>query len=400
LIIGGIAGAIIAVGGAFGQLGNWVRGAAHLVRRLRRRRAAKHKIPDAPTQDQVRVLNAAHRYFLEQGTPATFRQLDKLLDREGVQLRPHAESMPPGLLTPDISRRGGAFHADDELIVTVEGLRYCEEGMATLDLLARVLAFMARREKAFMPTPTQPDLVIDAAEVGKELRLSARELDRVRLLVHRFAPQVWNMANSGTSGDWRFTVNLEGVRPFRGVRDGNEYLLARDGAQSFAHRLDEANRPRFTLVGEVPGFEFGAGPICLRVENEGPTDEFEAFVVAVQFAARAAPPWHVRWRGSQERGQEILTGHHWLLEICDEPVSYGEDDLGGARGWRFLRPDGESLVIPDQVGANDPFTMPVRVTIKVTPRSHPTCALEYTVSVRLNDRGRSVEWDHYRVPPQ
>lgn len=135
------------------------------------------------------------------------------------------------------------------------------------------------------------------------------------------------------------------------------------------------------------------------MENDGPTDEFEAFVVAVQGAARAAPPWHVRWRGSHERRQEILTGHHWLLEICDEPAADGGHEIATTAGWRFLRPDGESLVLPDQVGANSPYLMPVRVTIKVAPRSQPTYALETTVSVALNHRGRNVLWDHLRVPP-
>ncbi len=400
LIIGGVAGVIAAVGGALGQLGTWVRRAVSLSRRVRRRRTRQVTSAD-PTQDQVRVLDAAHGYFLEHGTPATFGQLDKLLDRDGVQLRPIAESMPPGLLVPDVSRRGGFFHADDELMVTVKGLRHCDDGLATLDLFPRVLAFMAKREKAFMPTSSQAELVIDSTAVGRELRLSGIELDRVRVLVQRFGSGTWIGANHGVGGDWRFTLDLEGVRRFRGIRNGNEYLLARDGTRSFAYRPDEdERRPRFTLVGEVPDFEFGAGPICLRVENDGPTDEFEAFVVVVQGAARATPPWHVRWRGSHERRQEVLTGHHWLLEVCDEPAADGGHDIAPAGGWRFLRPDGESLVVPDQVGSGNLYTMPVRVTIKVTPRSQPAYALENTVSVALNEHGRNVLWDHLRVPPQ
>lgn len=260
LIIGGVAGAVLAVGGVLGQLGTWARGVAGLVRRIRRHRT-QQTAPLDPTPVQVRVLDAVHGYFLERGTPATFRQLDKLLDRDGVQLRPVAESMPPGLLMPDVSRRGGFFHADDELMVTVDGLRHCADGLATLDLLARVLAVLARREKAFMPTSSQVDLVVEAADVGGELRLSGVELDRARVLVERFASEAWNSASHGASGDWRFTVDLEGVRRFRGIRNGNQYLLARDGARSFAHQLEEdERRPRFRLVVELPGFEFGAGP--------------------------------------------------------------------------------------------------------------------------------------------
>lgn len=81
-------------------------------------------------------------------------------------------------------------------------------------------------------------------------------------------------------------------------------MLASNGIRSFAHRLkDEERRPRFTLVGELTGVDLGAGPVCLRVGNDGPTDEFEAFVVAVQGATRAAAPWHVKWR--HERRQRL-----------------------------------------------------------------------------------------------
>jgi hypothetical protein len=190
------------------------------------------------------VLGAVLGYVLEHGTPVPFRFLDKVLDGEGVQLRPLAESMPPGLLEPDVSRRGGSFRADDDLMVTVEGLRYCEDGVAPLNLLARVLALIAKQEKAFMPTSDQAELVIDSASIGRELGLSGVELDLVRELVDRFAWGTWTHANRGINGDWRFTVNLEGVRRFRGIRNGNEYLLARDGTRSFAHRLGEERRSR------------------------------------------------------------------------------------------------------------------------------------------------------------
>jgi len=180
-----------------------------------------------------------YQYFLVHGRPAPFWELDKLLDRAGVPLRQHAESLPPGLLTPNVTPRGGSFHSDDELMVTVEGLRHCKGGMATLDLLARVLAFMAALEKAFMPTSDQPYREVRAAEVQEALRLSPVELEQVRFLVLQLEPRSWNHAWSDKEGDWMFRLDSEGVRCFRGIRDGVEYLQARAGIQSFAHRLDE-----------------------------------------------------------------------------------------------------------------------------------------------------------------
>lgn len=242
LIIGGTAGVVVAIGGALGQLSNWARGVVSLGRRLRRERAASDDARTEPTLDQVRILNEVCDYFLTHGTPTTFRQLDKLLDRDGTQLRPHAESMPPGLLMPDVGRPGGYLGPDDELVVTVDGLRYCRHGAELLNLLARVLAFMAQREKAFMPTSDQPDLVIDDVEVQRGLGLAVPELARAQFLVERLAPQAWFTASRGEGDGWRFTLDLERLRRFRGIRDGEEFLLARDGVQSFAHRPDEVNK--------------------------------------------------------------------------------------------------------------------------------------------------------------
>jgi hypothetical protein len=207
-VIVATASAIIAIGSALGYLKDWVRTGRDLIGRLRRRLrawAADDVDPKDPTPEQLRVLNAVCVYFFQQGKPVTFRLLDELLDREGVPLRKNAESMPRGLLMPDVARRGGFFLPEDELMVTVEGLRHCEGGMSALDLLARVLAFMAEREKAFMPTSTQPDMVIRAGEVAKELGLSTLEIEQARFLINQFEPRAWTGATHGPDGDWSFT---------------------------------------------------------------------------------------------------------------------------------------------------------------------------------------------------
>jgi hypothetical protein len=240
--------------------------------------------------------------------------------------------------------------------------------------------------------------------MAKELRLSPAETGQARFLVNQFESHSWTQASSGTNGDWSFTLNLEGVRRFRGIRSGSEYLLARAGTRSFAHRLDEeARRPQFTLVGyNVAASPFGSGPICLRVENEGPPDEFEATVIAVLGAENTRPPWYVRWRGSQERRQEILTGHYWVLELCEAAVTASTDGADGdsTPGWCFLRPDGEFLVVPDGYDPNEALpSATMRVTVKVTPRSQPKHALENTTTLVLNNRGGGAGWDWHRVPP-
>lgn len=229
------------VGAAANHLTNWSRGTVVLVRRLRSAHGSrtKEEATREPTPEQRQVLNAVLAYFLENGRRAPFRLLDKLLDREAIPLRKNAESMPPGLLTPDVALRGGFFYADDELMVTLEGLRYCDGGVRTLDLLARVLAYMAKLEKGFMPTMNEPNLFVRSQEVCQALNLSTLELTQARLLLDEIEPHVWTSGTLSENGNWSFTLDLERVRRFRGIHDGEEYLLARRGETSFAERLDE-----------------------------------------------------------------------------------------------------------------------------------------------------------------
>lgn len=146
--------------------------------------------------------------------------------------------------------------------------------------------------------------------------------------------------------------------------------------------------PRFRLTGEVPSFELDSGPICLRVDNEGPSDDFEATVVDVQGSKQAAPPWHVRWRGSSERRQEILAGRHWVLEVCTDDAMHGDDGPSWTPGWRFRRPDGETFIAPDGLGSpGSKYGLPLRARIKVTPRSQPQHALENTITIPINQQG-------------
>lgn len=80
-------------------------------------------------------------------------------------------------------------------MVTLEGIRYCDGGNEAVDLIARVLAYMARREKAFMPTDDQPDLTVRSEEVRQALGLSSLQVAQARHLLDMFEPHVWVGAN-------------------------------------------------------------------------------------------------------------------------------------------------------------------------------------------------------------
>ena len=119
---------------------------------------------------------------------------------------------------------------------------------------------------------------------------------------------------SDDTGAWEIVVGSEYVRRFRGVHDGGEYLRAREG-ESFAHQLDaEEAVPRFTLIGQQPSsMKLDGEPVVMRVENQGPTESFEATVEEIICAQQPPTPWHVRWRGVAEHSQEI--SKRWTLVL-------------------------------------------------------------------------------------
>ena len=128
-----------------------------------------------PSEEQRRVLDAVYERFRASGRRVPFSELDKQLDLQGMALRALAETMPPGPLLPVVASRGGFYRNDDELMVTPEGLRYCVHGSEALDLLARGLAYLAKREKPFIPSESR------ARAAGNELRGRRRAaLDRGR----------------------------------------------------------------------------------------------------------------------------------------------------------------------------------------------------------------------------
>jgi hypothetical protein len=353
-----------------------------------------------PSAEQRRVLNAVHEHLREGGRRPTFRELDKLLDLDGLALRPLAESMPAGLLLPVVASRGGMFRDEDELMVTREGLRYCEHGAEELDLLARSVAYLAKREKPFVPSDAQRELKVTSDELGPALGLTATELQQVRLMLQEYEWQASTSAGSQDRGPWWVTVACEYVRRFRGVRDGDQYLRALSG-ESFAGQLeaDEA-LARFALIGETPSSSGLDGhPILLRVENHGPSETFEAAVVEITNAPHAPTPWHVRWRGETQQGKEILGGGHWVLEIARDDSLHGLKENAPTPGFLFPQPGDRELFLaqtgPSVVGAR--YGLPLRVRIRVTPRAQPQRSLETVVTLQISERGLGVLWDRLRV---
>ena len=180
---------------------------------------------------------------------------------------------------------------------------------------------------------------------------------------------------------------------------GGALVLAGDGEREPAQDgIPDVVIPRFALVPAIVSPELNGSPVTLEVQNYGPSDEFEATVTRISGSATARVPWYVRWRNSDRKTQEILTGHTWVLEVCEDDAMAGHDSNRWTPGWRFLSPDSDRLVVPDQLGsAVLRYGTVMRATVRVTPRSDPTSARENTLTISLSERGRMVGWDSYRV---
>lgn len=397
------AGAIVTIGAAVGYLTSWGRGVLRGALALRSRRAQRQAVAPAtaePSPAQVRILNAVHEHFRTYGRRAVFRELDKQLDLQGVKLRPLAESMPRGLLLPNVASRGGFFRDDDELVVTREGLRHCDRGQEALDLLARSLAYLAKREKPFVPTTAEPELMVTDVEIGKDLRLTPTQLEQVWLMIDDYEWQAYTRSSRAENGSWDVSVKLEHVRRFRGIRDGEQYLRVIAG-ESFEHQLNaEEAVPRFTLICDIPeSLDLDSDPVELRIENDGPSDTFEATVLEVTNALQAPSPWHIRWHGTADQTKEILSDAHWVLDIArGDPLHMSDGHW--TPSFVFLQPnDMEVLVTPKGLGATPSrYGLPMRVKIRVTPRSQPQRFLENVVTLWFTGQGRHVLWDQHRVP--
>jgi hypothetical protein len=256
------------------------------------------------------VLNAIHDETLGSGEVPVFRVLDKQLDLEGFKLRELLQSMPSGLVSPNLATRNYILREDDRLSITLDGLRYCSRGAEALDLLGRSLAYLAERERPFIPSPSQSTLTVTSPEVQRDLRLSQSELRAVRVLVYLYSHQVWTTI-SGEGSDWSITVATEYVRRFRGVRDGGQFRRALDG-ESFDREVGQkavvsqsVERTAEVVAAEVIERELNAHIAVAAKDLLGRETEITAHDVE-------------RWAGATSVTIRVRCGESWELRFLAE----------------------------------------------------------------------------------
>ena len=204
-----------------------------------------------PTADQRRLLNVIWQAFRREGNWPSYLGVDQVLDREGLQLRPLVESMPPGLMLPDIQAMSHQWfpRTNDELRVQIAGLVYCDETEADLGLITRAVRYLADRERAYvLPSLSNPQpLLVSSDELRTDLGLTDGEAERVYALLTTFEWRVLD-GGGGNPQQWSYRIDVEEVRRYRDVRRPSEYLAARR----------EADRPRLAELPPLPSFKLSS----------------------------------------------------------------------------------------------------------------------------------------------
>ena len=181
-----------------------------------------------PTAEQRHLLETIWAAFCGEEAWPKYSGVEKRLSDQGLDLRQLIESMPAGMMIPDVQGRPylWAPQSDEELRVTLRGLRYCSNAATELDLLARVVRYFADREKAFdigsLSAPAK--LVVTSSQVGRTLGLTDKETRLAGAMVISF--HVATNGSSTSRGQWDCTIDLVEVRRYRQVETGDDLLAA------------------------------------------------------------------------------------------------------------------------------------------------------------------------------
>src|SRR6266567_5530237 len=104
--------------------------------------------PEDPAPDQQRVLQEIYRWLTLKGRWPTFVQIDKILDRIGIDLQGISATFPRGL-----SSLGHRMMSDnDELSLLPEALVHCRpDSTDDMDLILRAVWHCEERERSHEP---------------------------------------------------------------------------------------------------------------------------------------------------------------------------------------------------------------------------------------------------------
>lgn len=198
-----------------------------------------------PTTEQRHLLETIWAASCSEKAWPKYAGVEKKLSDEGLNLRQLINSMPAGLMIPDVQNVPFVWtpQGNDELRVTLHGLRYCSNATAALELLARVVRYFADRERVFdigsLSAPAK--LVVTSDQVRRVLDLTDTEVQLVGGMVTDFHVGIYGATTS--RGQWDCTIDIEDVRRYREVGTADD-LFAAAPAPSVVNKSTAPERPR------------------------------------------------------------------------------------------------------------------------------------------------------------
>lgn len=268
---------------------------------------------------------------------ATFGDIDRPLRKQGLRPEAVIEAMPAGLLVPFQAGRPQPI-ARDEVQLTLRGVAACVGGQQDIDLLLRLLPWLAERELEFEPLPDAPDLRVLRSEIAAFLRLPVEPTGPpgpITRLRHMLAQQRWAWSGGELAdGEWYVQIDRNIYR-FTEVGTLDEYL---DVLEAWDQ---ESKRPYVTIpdsfYGQIDGFP--NTPVLLPESQP----YVPAAVVADLTAAAATSSWEctkllalIDELNDSYGSGKTYASHALLRAILDHvPPLLGRADFAG---WRTTMP--------------------------------------------------------------
>jgi hypothetical protein len=214
------------------------------------------------SDDQRVVLQMIYDRFRERGTWTTFGDVDRPLRRLGLDPDAIVQTLAEDLLLPFGIGRPHLI-ARDELKLSLRGIAACEGGEEDIDLLLRLVPWLAERELNFGPDDEHPegDLRVTASEIRGFLQLPADPtgaLSRLRQIINL---QRWGWSGGEIEpGEWYVQVD-RGIYRVAHIEALDDYLEAmakweEAGKQPYATIPDDF----YGSVDTFTGPEYLTGP--------------------------------------------------------------------------------------------------------------------------------------------
>ncbi len=177
----------------------------------------------APSPAQVQALREIYRRLVANARWPTFDEVDRALDRVGIDLEEIARGFPPGLTNLGPRHLMG----QDQLILQPEALPFCSpDSDDDRQLILRIIWLAIEADRSHDPVPGGPDT---AKLTGDDLS-QALGYPEARLfhLYHLLTGDYWFGGGSHNPDDRSFEFHIRRpIRKYRGVQSYADYLRVR-----------------------------------------------------------------------------------------------------------------------------------------------------------------------------